>query len=112
MKDYKTIPQAIEIAKATYKDHIYTMNVCEEINGEEKVTGVIIGNALFIYSEQLFHNMKKDNISFWPINDNDIEGMALMETIFAVPMDRAPHYRWEFEARDFLNSIVEEAENA
>lgn len=113
---YTTITEAVEIARTTYKGREYTMGVYEESkeNGEkmEKLICTITGDALHIYSEQLFHDMKNDNVSFWPIDDNDIEGMALMETIFAVPMHRAPRLDFEIEARDFLNSIVEEAEKA
>lgn len=112
MAPYNTIPEAIEIARNTYKGRMYTMGVYEEKNGKDVLICTITGNALHIYGEQLFHDMKKDNISFWPTDDNDVEGMALMETIFAVPMSRAPHFSWEVAARDLLNAIVEEAEKA
>ena len=113
---YKTIPEAIEITRTTYKGREYTMGAYEEFteNGEkmEKLVGTIIGDACTIYAEQLFHDLKNEPITLWPIDDNDIEGMALMETIFAVPMDRAPHFGFETMALDLLNKIVEEGEES
>lgn len=112
MKLYKTIPEAIEIVRTTYKGREYTMGAYQETkDGSEKMIHTITGNALHIYGEQLFHDMVKDGISLWPIDDSDVEGMALMETIFAVPMYRAPAHGFETEAKDLLSSIVEEAEN-
>ena len=107
--------EAVEIARTTYKGRKYVMGAYKESteNGEkvEKMVGTIIGDACTIYSEQLFHDLKNEPVTLWPIDDNDIEGMALMETIFVVPMHRAPKYDFEFAALNLLNQIVEEAEN-
>ena len=113
MKLYDTVPEAIEIARNTYKGRTYIMGAYEETaDGSEKLAYTITGDACTIYGEQTFLDLKGANICLWPIDDNDVEGMALMETIFvAKPMGRAPITQLGKIALDFLNHIVAEVED-
>lgn len=112
MKTYETVTEAIEIVRTTYKGREYAMGVYESDGDKDKLVDTITGDAVHIYDEQLSHDMKEDGLTLWPTDDNDVEGMALMETIYAVPMHRAPACGFEISARDFLNSIIEEAKKA
>lgn len=110
MKQYETIPEAIEIVRTTYKGRQYTMGLYKCVGNKEEFIKTVTGEAVYFYAQQLFHDMKEDGFNFWPVSDEDVEAMALMETIFAVPMHRTPTCDFEIAARDLLNAIVKEFE--
>ncbi len=102
---YNTVIEAIEICRNSYHGRTYTM--------ENEETGEIItGSAYDIYSRQVADELKAHlESTWWPVDENDVEGCALMETIFCIVGMRPPQYRWEFDALELLNQIVAEAED-
>lgn len=104
MQMYKTITEAIEICRETYRDRTY--EVYETHTGE-----VLTGTAVDIYGEFILRKLQGDeNRDFLPVNDDSIEDWALVETIDALEDTPPMQYPWQFAAQDLLNSMVSEVE--
>lgn len=97
--NYENISQAIDLCARTYKDHIYVVRA-------EESTTPIFGTAYDIY--QLIKQIPEE-LGFYPMDDNDIIGWALLDVIYTVIDYNPPKTQWQQSAHDLINQIIKEA---
>lgn len=104
MAYYKTLNEAMDIVEASNPNHWYVM--VDDQTGE-----ILRGTADEIAATVCVAEFFGRNTSYWPVDEEDREGSALMDTLYAAYDGKIKRYDFEQRALDIANKLIEVYDN-